>query len=146
MMMNPDRPWYQKSETAALLEHGAALEHGISQDESVRRRAEFGQNLMIDAKRRDGWTIFLRQFTDLMVLVLMVAAVIAGLLGEPQDAVAILAIIFLNAALGFYQEYRAERALEALQALAAPHARVRRSGVLQVLPAHELVPGDIVLL
>ncbi len=138
--------WYRKSKSEALAEQRSALEYGISHDESARRRAEFGRNVIQDAKRRSAWRILLSQFTDLLVVVLIAAAVIAGFLGEPQDTVAIVAIIALNAALGFSQEYRAEKAIEALKALAAPQAQVRRSGEVVLLPAFELVPGDIVLL
>jgi Ca2+-transporting ATPase len=86
------------------------------------------------------------QFTDFMVVVLLVAAVIAGFLGEPQDTIAIAVIVVLNAMLGFVQEYRSERAMTALKALAAPQARVRRAGELSTIPSADLVPGDVVLL
>lgn len=138
--------WYRKTKAEALAEQRSALEHGISHDESARRRAEFGQNVIQDAKRRSTWRILLSQFTDLLVVVLIAAAVIAGFLGEPEDTIAIVAIIVLNAALGFSQEYRAEKAIAALKALAAPQAQVRRNGTVVLLPAFELVPGDIVLL
>jgi Ca2+-transporting ATPase len=86
------------------------------------------------------------QFADTMVVVLMVAALIAGLVGEPEDMLAIIAIVILNAVLGFTQEYRADRAMAALGALAQPLARVRRNGIEASVPSMALVPGDIVLL
>ncbi len=119
---------------------------GLEPDEAVRRLAVHGPNAIVAARRRGPLRMLLAQFTDFMVLVLLAAAVLAGFLGEPQDIVAIVAIVVLNAVLGFVQEYRAERAMAALQALAAPHARVRRGGDTRTLPASDLVPGDVVLL
>jgi Ca2+-transporting ATPase len=119
---------------------------GLSPDEAARRLDVCGPNRIEEAKRRGPLRIFLEQFRDLMVLVLLAAAIVAGLVGEPEDTVAIVAIVLLNATLGFVQENRAERALAALKALAAPHARVRRRGAAETIPASELVPGDLVLL
>jgi len=87
-----------------------------------------------------------RQFTDFMILVLVIAAVISGIVGEPQDAAAIVVIVLLNAVVGAAQEFRAERAVVALRSMAAPEAQVRRDGRIQSIPASQLVPGDIVLL
>jgi P-type Ca2+ transporter type 2C len=81
-----------------------------------------------------------------MILILLVAAVIAGLIDEATDTIAIIAIVIVNAVIGFAQEYRAERAMEALTAMATPHATVLREGDIGTVPASELVPGDIVLL
>ena len=92
------------------------------------------------------WRIFLRQFSDFMVLVLVAAAVVSGLIGEAADTLIILVIVVLNAVLGFVQEYRAERAMEALRRMAALQARVVRDGGVSVVQASELVPGDLVLL
>src|SRR5690606_15623413 len=86
------------------------------------------------------------QFTDVMVLILIGATLISGLLGEYADAVTILVIILLNAVLGFVQEYRAEKSMEALKQLAAPEATVLRGGSEVRVPAREVVPGDILLL
>src|SRR5262249_12090751 len=89
------------------------------------------------------WRKFLGQFNDIVIWILIVAALVSGILGEWTDATAIVAIVLLNAILGFIQEEKAERALAALQKLAAPSARVLREGRLQVVPARELVPGDV---
>jgi P-type Ca2+ transporter type 2C len=120
--------------------------HGLSADDVVRQRAAHGENVLQAAVRRSPVRMFLAQFTDVMVLVLLGAAVIAGLLGEPEDIAAIVAIVILNAILGFVQEYRAEKAMAALGAMAAPSARVRRDGKDVAIASHELVPGDVVLL
>jgi Ca2+-transporting ATPase len=146
VMMTAGEKWYRKTETEALNAQKTHLDHGITPDEVMRRRAEFGENVLEQSHRKSAWRIFFSQFADLLVVVLIAAALIAGFLGEPQDTIAIVAIIVLNAVLGFTQEYRAEKAMEALQALAAPQARVRRHGKVSMVPAYELVPGDIVLL
>ncbi len=138
--------WHQQTESEALAAQKTSLTHGLSHDEAESRRAEYGGNVIQDAKRRGVGRILLAQFSDLLVIVLIGAAVVAGFLGEPEETIAIVAIIVLNAALGFFQEYRAERAMEALKALTAPQAKVRRLGHVVMVPAYDLVPGDIVLL
>ncbi|UWG96084.1 calcium-transporting P-type ATPase, PMR1-type [Dehalobacter sp. DCM] len=119
---------------------------GLSDKEVTRRLAEFGKNTLSIKKGINPVFLFLGQFKDFMVMVLMVATLISGLLGEIADAVTILAIVFVNAILGFIQEYRAERSMEALRSLAAPEAMVLRNNTTVRVPASELVPGDIVML
>jgi len=119
---------------------------GLDTDAVGQRRAEHGPNALEAAERRSPLRLLLAQFADVMVLVLIGAALIAALVGDPEDMLAIMAIVVLNAVLGFAQEYRAERALAALGAMAAPAARVRRNGADTIVPAHDLVPGDVVLL
>ena len=121
-------------------------EKGLSDKEVNRRLVEFGHNSLAVKKGVNPVFLFLRQFKDFMVMVLMVATLISGLLGEIADAVTILAIILLNAILGFIQEYRAERSMESLRSLTAPEATVLRNGIGVKIPASELVPGDIVML
>ena len=119
---------------------------GLDASDVAQRLTEHGPNTLPAAVRRSPLHMLLAQFGDVMVLVLIGAAIIAALVGEPEDTLAILAIVILNALLGFAQEYRAEKALAALGAMAAPSARVRREGIDRTVPAHELVPGDVVLL
>lgn len=138
--------WHHISEKEAITAQRSSKGSGLDHDEVTRRVAEFGPNRLVEGQRKSALSILLAQFTDLLVLVLIGAAIIASFMGEPADTVAIIAIILLNAGLGFYQEFRAERAMEALKALAAPMARVRRGGQVLLIPAIELVPGDIVLL
>ena len=90
--------------------------------------------------------MFLNQFRDFMILVLIAAAVISGIIGEPSDTIAIAVIVILNAVIGFIQEYRAEKAMAALKKMSAPTATVIRDGIHAGIPASEIVPGDIVLL
>jgi len=119
---------------------------GHSFDEAARRLAQYGPNALIEAAGRSVARMILDQFADVMILILLAAAVIAGVMGEAADTIAILVIVLLNATIGFVQEYRAEKAVAALRQMAAPSARVRRQGEIRELPAHQLVPGDVVLL
>ncbi len=139
-------PWHllTADETAQRL--GTALDVGISSEEAARRLATCGRNEIRETRGRGAWQMLLGQFTDFMILLLLAAAVISGFIGDIEDAAAILAIVVLNAIVGFVQEYRAEKALRALKQLAALKARVVRDGEAGTLPAAELVPGDIVLL
>lgn len=121
-------------------------ERGLSDDAAARRLSEFGPNRLEEVGRRSPWRQFADQFTEFIVLVLIGAALVSGLLREWVDAAAILVIVVLNAILGFVQQYRAERALEALKKMAAPLGRVIRVGQIRNIPAEEVVPGDIIAL
>ena len=118
-------------------------ERGLRAEQVQTLRARHGYNELTEAPPTPLWRKFLSQFTDLVIVILIVAAVISGLMGEWADALAIFAIVLLNGLLGFFQEERAEQALTALQKLSAPLAKVYRDGVLLSLPARELVPGDL---
>jgi Ca2+-transporting ATPase len=122
------------------------LGEGLASDEAARRLAVQGPNEIQEQAGRSAWQMLLGQFTDFMIVLLMAAALIAGAVGEAADAAAILAIVVLNAVIGFIQEYRAEKALQALKQLAALRARVRRDRQIASIPATELVPGDLVVL
>jgi Ca2+-transporting ATPase len=123
-----------------------SIAQGLAPEEVARRLARHGPNEIREAKRRSAWRMLLDQFADFMIVVLIVAAVIAGAVGEPADAIAILAIVVLNGIIGFVQEYRAERAMAALKKLAATSARAVRGGAVSVVPAADLVLGDLVAL
>ncbi len=131
------------SDCLAILE---ATPSGLALEEVERRRQKYGVNQLVEGQKVSLLTVFLNQFRDFMILVLIAATLISGLLGEYTDAITIIAIIILNGVLGFIQEVRAEKSLAALKALTAPNARVRRAGEVVTVPAKELVPGDIVLL
>ncbi|MBI3936147.1 MAG: cation-translocating P-type ATPase [Betaproteobacteria bacterium] len=138
--------WHCLSPEDVSLRLESSRDRGLPGAEAARRLARCGANEIREAERRGPWRMLLDQFTDFMIIVLMVAAVISGAIGEPQDAIAILVIVLLNAMIGFIQEYRAERAMVALKKLAAATARVLRDGAVSEVPAAALVPGDVVLL
>jgi len=117
---------------------------GLSEHEAVRRTALYGRNELPETPPRSAFSIFLAQFSSIIIWVLIGAAIISGLLQEWGDTVAILAIVVLNALLGFTQEFRAERSLEALKRMIVVSARVTRDGIPRLLPARELVPGDLI--
>lgn len=132
------------SEIASSLK--SDLKAGLTQVEAARRLREYGPNALPQKGGVVWWKLLLGQFTSMIIWLLIGAAVVAGLLGEVVDAYAILAILLLNALLGFFQEYRAERSLEALKKLAAPMSKVMRDGILQVIGSEQIVPGDLVYL
>ncbi|MEX2104906.1 MAG: HAD-IC family P-type ATPase, partial [Bacilli bacterium] len=138
--------WYQITETMLLQQLQVDQKTGLTEKEVIRRQKEVGPNRLTEGKKVSPFLLFLNQFQDFMVLVLLGATLISGLLGEYTDAIAIIAIVVINAVLGFVQEYRAEKSLRALKELTAPTAKVIRDGEEQVIPAVNLVPGDIILL
>ncbi|MEQ1803040.1 MAG: cation-translocating P-type ATPase [Gammaproteobacteria bacterium] len=137
--------WHQRS-AGEVLERLATTAAGLSAGESARRRLESGPNELAATPGRSPLRMLIGQFTDYMILVLIAAAVISGVIGDLADTIVIVVIVVLNAVIGFFQEYRAERALAALKAMAAPTATVLRGGRPVTLPASELVAGDAVLI
>lgn len=137
--------WHCKNVGEVLAELDSSPD-GLSAAEAARRLASFGPNELEVKKGRSPLAIFLDQFRDFMILVLIAAAIISGLIGEASDTIAIVVIVVLNAVIGFVQEYRAERAMAALKGMAAPAARVLRGGTPGTVVASRIVPGDIVLL
>src|SRR3989338_1328733 len=119
---------------------------GLSSDEAQNRLRKFGENQLPEQKRVSPLKLFLNQFSSLIVWILIGAGFIAGILGEWIDAWAITVIVFLNAILGFIQEYQAERSLSALKKLSSPKSKVIRDGTSQIVDSGLLVPGDLVLL
>ncbi|OFY84089.1 MAG: calcium-translocating P-type ATPase, PMCA-type [Bacteroidetes bacterium RIFCSPLOWO2_12_FULL_35_15] len=119
---------------------------GIDNTTATQRLSEYGENKIADKKKKTFLQKLLYQFTDFMILILIAAAIISGIIGDVTDTIIILAIVILNAVVGFIQEYRAEKAMEALKNMAASNARVMRKGNALEIPASDLVPGDVVLL
>jgi P-type Ca2+ transporter type 2C len=145
MATDPSPPQWHCLDGAATAAHlGSDLGAGLSADAAAARLAQGGPNVLLETGRRHPLLMLASQFTDFMILVLMAAAVVAGVVGEPQDAVAIVVIVFLNGIIGFVQEYRAERAMAALKKMASPQARVIRGGRSDTIDAAHLVPGDLV--
>ena len=140
--MSEPRIWYALRSDDVTRELAADLTHGLSTDEVTRRRAQQGWNMLADAPPASRWKRLFGQFKELVIWILIVAAIISGVMGEWADTAAILAIVLVNGIIGFLQEEKAGRALEALQKMSSPMAKVIRDGVLQSLPARELVPGD----
>ncbi|NPV52514.1 MAG: cation-translocating P-type ATPase [Firmicutes bacterium] len=122
------------------------VERGLSRRDAEKRLSRYGPNVLRKTRHRSPVRMLISQFTDFMVLVLLGAIAASAALGEMGDALAIMTIVLMNAFLGFIQEYRAERSLEALKELSAPEARVLRDGSLKSVPASQVVPGDILLL
>jgi len=120
--------------------------NGLSDEEARSRLAEFGPNELREVKGVSWWRILLSQFMNILIVILLIATAISFVLGEIVDALVILAIVFVSAIIGFSEEYRGEKALEALKRLAAPKARVIRSGNDVEIPSRELVPGDLIVL
>jgi len=137
--------WYSYN-LAELLERLGITTEGLASDAAEQRLAEHGSNSLPEKRRRSWLAMLLGQFSDFMIIVLLVAALISGVIGELQDTIAILVIVLLNAFISVVQEYRAEQAVMALRAMAAPDAQVIRDGQVVTLASTELVPGDIVLL
>lgn len=140
------RHWHSLDEQQVARQLDTSLQSGLSADQAVERLAQEGPNELEEAPRPGFMQLVLRQFRDFIVLILIGAAAISAVLGDLEEAVAIMAIVVLNAVLGVIQEQRAEEALAALRKLAAPEALVLRGGHRQAIPANELVPGDLVLL
>jgi Ca2+-transporting ATPase len=138
--------WHQLEPSVILRQHGTDAIQGLSAAEAARRLIQHGPNELAERGGKSAWRIVWEQLTATMVVILIVAAVVSAALGDYNDTIVILAIVVLNALLGFTQEYRAERAIAALKQLAVPTVKVRRDGHVQELAARDLVPGDIVLL
>ncbi len=139
-------PWHAKPISAVLELLRTDPKGGLSSQEAKKRRKLYGPN-RIEAEHKERWyRILLRQFTDVLILILLVAAAISFAIGETGDTLTILAIVVLNGILGFVQEFKAEKAIEALRKMLTPRCRVVRDGSETEIDAVELVPGDIVLL
>lgn len=137
--------WYQK-ESGEVVEELSSSVKGLSAEEAQNRLKKYGPNALEEKKKKTAFMMLMDQFTDFMIIVLMAAAVVAGVAGKPTDAVAIIAIVILNAIIGFVQEYRADKAMAALKKMAASASTVMRDGRPADIPSSEIVPGDIVLL
>jgi len=123
---------------------GTSLTTGLGGAEAAERLKRFGPNRLQEKKKRSAVGQFLDQFKDFMIWVLIGAALVSGFLGEWVDALAIIAIVILNAILGFIQEYRAEKSLAALKRMSSPNSKVIRDGDYRVVPSDDLVPGDLI--
>jgi len=145
-VVNGEDIWHVLETTEIVQALQTSPKRGLSEEEASRRLEQFGPNELEEAAKPSLFRLIFEQFNNFIVIVLIIAALVAAILGDYIEAIAILAIVVLNAILGVVQERRAEEALTALRRLAAPDALVLRDGHRQVCPAGELVPGDVVFL
>ncbi len=135
--------WYQLTEAETLHRTGSRPE-GLTEEEVTDRAARYGPNELPRQARTPAWRLLLHQFGDVMILIMLGAALLAGFVGDLGDTIIILVIVWLNALVGFVQEYRAETAMEALRNMTETNAKVCRQGRWGTVSAASLVPGDIV--
>jgi len=136
--------WYQLDVEGVEKKLHVASNKGLNAKQVNQRRRQYGENSLQAQKKPSRWLIFLKQFQDFMVVVLLAATLIAGLLGEYIDAIAIMIIVLINGFIGFFQEQKAEKSMEKLKELSAPVANVLRNGKWEKLLSKEVVVGDIV--
>jgi len=138
--------WHAIDPDGVIGELRTSKDRGLDPDEAVRRLEKYGANELTQAEKESPWTLFFNQFKNVLVVILIAATILSALVGEYVDAVIILVIIVFCAVLGFVQEYRAERALDALKNMLTPMITVLRGGVEQEVASKELVPGDVLVL
>ena len=136
--------WHLEDIDVVLKETGSS-ENGLSHREAKARLEKYGLNEITGIKKRPSWLLFIEQFKDFMILVLIAAALVSGFLGDITDTIVIIAIVILNAVIGFVQEYRAEKAIESLKKMSISNALVKRNGIASTIHSTEIVPGDIII-
>ncbi|WP_438494116.1 calcium-translocating P-type ATPase, SERCA-type [Paenibacillus sp. IHBB 3054] len=141
-----DQQPFHLLEKEEVLKRLETREEGLTSEQAAQLLERYGKNMLQEAKPKSLLAKFIEQFKNVMIFILLAAAVLSGILGEWTDTIIILLVVILNAVLGVIQENKAEQALEALKSMSSPHARVRRSGQVTEIKSEELVPGDIVLL
>ncbi len=139
------KEWYQQTKED-LLEHFRVTEHGLSGEEAGKRLAEKGENVLKEGKRKSTLQVFFEQFCDLLVVILIIAALISMVSGNVESTIVIIAVIVLNAILGTVQHAKAEKSLDSLKSLSSPSAKVMRDGHKIEVPSAQVVPGDILYL
>jgi len=141
----PGTPWHALT-VENIFESLKSTPRGLSADEAARRMIDYGPNELQAAHRVSPWALLFAQFKNVLIIILLVATALSFFLGHELEAIAIAVIVLFAVLLGFVQEYRAERAIEALRQMAAPTASVIRDGTEGEIPARDLVPGDLILL
>jgi len=141
-----ERKWYAQRIEEITKGFSSQTDQGLSQEEALNRLNQYGPNTLEEPPSRSLLSMFIGQLKEVLVLILIGAALISGFLGEWEDSIVILIIVVLNAALGVFQENKAEQALKALKQMTKPHAKVLRDGCVTQIDVGQLVPGDIVLL
>ncbi|KAB1960473.1 cation-translocating P-type ATPase [Lactobacillus johnsonii] len=140
------KAYYRESKEEVLKELGANEQQGLTNKAAQEKLAQVGPNALVEGKKKSVVEVFLEQFKDLMVIILIVAAVISAFTGNLESTAVIIVVLILNAILGTVQHVKAEKSLEALKSLSAPAAKVLRDGKKQEIAAKDVVPGDILLL
>ena len=140
------KAYYRESKEELIKELGANEKQGLTNKVAQEKLAQVGPNALIEGKKKSILEVFLEQFKDLMVIILIVAAVISAFTGNLESTAVIIVVLILNATLGTVQHVKAEKSLEALKSLSAPAAKVLRDGKKQEIAAKDVVPGDILLL
>ncbi len=138
--------WYQLDVDRVEQKLHVTANRGLTEKQVKERRSQFGANVLEGEKSVPRWIVFLKQFQDFMVLVLLGATLIAGILGEYIDAIAIMIIVLANGLIGYFQEQKAEKSMEKLKELSAPVANVMRDGEWRKINSHDIVVGDVVRL
>ena len=138
--------YYLNKKDDVLKDLNSDQKNGLSSQEAKQRLEKYGPNALAEKKGKSFFAKLIEQLLDPMVIILLVAAAVSSLQGDMVETLIILAIVVLNSGLSLYQEGKAENSLKALQNMSAPHAKVIRDGRIQSVPAHDLVPGDIVSL
>ena len=139
------KEWYQQTKEE-LLEHFRVTEHGLTGEEAGKRLAESGENVLKEGKRKSILQVFFEQFCDLLVVILIIAALISMVSGNVESTIVIIAVIVLNAILGTVQHAKAEKSLDSLKSLSSPSTKVMRDGHKIEVPSAQVVPGDILYL
>ena len=139
------KEWYQQTKEE-LLEHFRVTEHGLTDEEAGKRLAESGENVLKEGKRKSTLQVFFEQFCDLLVVILIIAALISMVSGNVESTIVIIAVIVLNAILGTVQHAKAEKSLDSLKSLSSPSTKVMRDGHKIEVPSAQVVPGDILYL
>ncbi len=139
------KPWHSMEIKEVMRALNVTM-NGLSSEEVQRRLQEFGPNELKKEKRKSPFKLFLEQFTDILIIILLIATALSFAVGEAYDGIVIIAIVMACAVLGFTQEYKAEKALEALKKMTAPTATVLRDGKELELQTRDVVPGDVILL
>ena len=141
-----NEPWYQIETKEVLQRLNVNSDVGLLTAETKKRLEKYGPNVLEQKQKISPLKIFFEQFKDFLIIILLAASGVSILLGERLDGILILAIVLAVALVGFFNEYKAEKTIEALRKLVAPEAKVRRDGKVEVIDARGLVPGDIVML
>lgn len=144
--MNESTPLWHTLSSETVMSRLKSAPTGLSRPEAARRLAEYGPNELQSVHRTSPWTILFAQFKNVLIVILLIATVLSAFLGHPIEAIAIAVIVLFAVLLGFVQEYRADRAIEALRQMAAPTTTALRDGEEVEIAARDLVPGDVILL